>query len=401
MLGKSEPQTNPLKEKVAKHLRTADGLTKQGNYEQAIVEIDNALKLDPKNYYARSFLERVRTQMQRIKDQAVKQLRTEAMDEEKRDAIISEALRTAEFFIDSREYPKALQEIAKVYAIDPTNYFARSYSDRIEVLMEQGGPSESATAYANAVPPPQEATTMPEPVPEAPVGREIGRASLTLYQEMLKEMLFDGKINQDESMELQKVRDLFGITQEQHEEMIKQVKIDAYVEALRIAWRDGNISKNEAQVLQMMRQKYNISMEEHMSAEARILWARNTAATKATILIVEDEVSILLTLAAQLKKHGYEVKTAETVEQALEVIAQSPPSLILSDLLFPEGSLNGLEFYQRVREHTNLQDIPFLLMSGVSDQFVVRAGMRMGVDSFLQKPFDLELLLATIEGRLK
>jgi DNA-binding response OmpR family regulator len=39
-------------------------------------------------------------------------------------------------------------------------------------------------------------------------------------------------------------------------------------------------------------------------------------------------------------------------------------------------------------------------MSGMSDEFVVRAGMRLGVDDFLQKPFDLYILLATIDGKL-
>lgn len=63
--------------------------------------------------------------------------------------------------------------------------------------------------------------------------------------------------------------------------------------------------------------------------------------------------------------------------------------------------MTGLEFYQKVRENPRLKSIPFLLMSGISDEFVVRAGMRLGVDNFIQKPFDLELLLATIEGKLK
>jgi DNA-binding response OmpR family regulator len=150
-----------------------------------------------------------------------------------------------------------------------------------------------------------------------------------------------------------------------------------------------------------MREKYNISMEEHMSAEAKILWAKNTPQTKAAVLLVDDEKTFLLSLAANLKKHGYDVVTAETVEQALEMLDQSAPSLILSDLLLGEGRLTGIEFYQRVRENRKLNNVPFLLMSGISDEFVARAGMRMGVDDFIQKPFNLELLLATIEGKLK
>jgi DNA-binding response OmpR family regulator len=54
-----------------------------------------------------------------------------------------------------------------------------------------------------------------------------------------------------------------------------------------------------------------------------------------------------------------------------------------------------------VRNDPRTATVPFLLMSGISDEFVVRAGMRMGIDGYLTKPFTLELLLATIEGRLK
>jgi DNA-binding response OmpR family regulator len=93
--------------------------------------------------------------------------------------------------------------------------------------------------------------------------------------------------------------------------------------------------------------------------------------------------------------------TVKSVDEALESLQQSIPSIIVADLLFGVGEQTGIEFYQRVRKDPKLEGIPFLLMSGISDEFVVRAGMRMGVDNFIQKPFDLELLLATIEGKLK
>jgi DNA-binding response OmpR family regulator len=142
-------------------------------------------------------------------------------------------------------------------------------------------------------------------------------------------------------------------------------------------------------------------MEEHMSAEAKILWAKSTPNAKSTILLADDEETLLLSLAAKLRQHGYDVMTAISVENALELLQKTIPSIIVSDLLFGEGQLTGLEFYQQVRENKGLNDTPFLLMSGISDEFVVRAGMRLGVDNFLEKPFDLELLLATIEGKLK
>lgn len=222
-----------------------------------------------------------------------------------------------------------------------------------------------------------------------------------MYRELLKEMWFDGKITEPEAAELKKVREIFKISQAEHDELSKQVHIDAYIEALRIAWRDGVVSENEGEVLQVMREKYNITMEEHMSAEAKILWAKNAPQAKVAILLVDDEKTFLLSLAMKLKQYGYEVVTSETAEEALAELDRIEVSLILSDLMFGEGRMNGLEFYQRVRSNRRLNNVPFLLMSGISDEFVVRAGVRMGVDNFIQKPFNLELLLATIEGKLK
>ena len=227
------------------------------------------------------------------------------------------------------------------------------------------------------------------------------RACVAMYRELLKEMWFDGKVSEVEVRELKKVRDLFKITDLEHKELEKQIQIDAYVEALRIAWKDGVISQNENEVLQLMREKFNITMEEHMSAEAKILWAKKTPNAKSTILLTDDEETLLLSLAASLRKHGYDVMTAESVEKSLEVLERSIPSIIVSDLLFGEGQQTGIEFYQQVRNDPRLNSVPFLLMSGISDEFVVRAGMRLGVDNFIQKPFDLELLLATIDGKLK
>jgi len=397
MFGKKDTQTNPIKEQIAQHLRAADYLVKDGKLDHALHEIERALKLDPKNLFARSFYERVRFQIERSQKDAQQSAKSKELSDDQRLQQISLLLKAADQMIQAKNYKLALQQVAKVYQIDPRNYYAQAYSERIDQLMELEKKSIPMPAVPQAA---AQALT-----PSAPASEQLfqkgERASLTMYRELLREMWFDGKITEEEAAELKKVREIFKLSQEEHTELEKQVQIDAYIEALRIAWRDGAISQNESEVLQVMREKYNISMEEHMSAEAKILWAKNTPQTKAAVLLVDDEKTFLLSLAANLKKHGYDVVTAETVEQALEMLDQTAPSLILSDLLLGEGCLTGIEFYQRVRENRKLNNVPFLLMSGISDEFVVRAGMRMGVDDFIQKPFNLELLLATIEGKLK
>jgi CheY-like chemotaxis protein len=222
-----------------------------------------------------------------------------------------------------------------------------------------------------------------------------------MYREILNEMLFDGILTDKEMAELQKVRGLFDITDKQHTRLEQEIRIEAYVDALRIVLHDGVISENEERVLELMRKRYGITMEQHKDAEAKILEARRSPAALGTILVVDDEKTILLTYAAILRRHGYIVLTAETVEDAVKILEKQTPNLILSDVMFPSPNQGGFEFYNQVRNMKRFDNVPFLLMSGVSDEYVVRAGMRLGIDAYLIKPFGNETLLATIEGKLK
>jgi len=402
MPGKDSPKPESIKERVALHLRAADIMVKESHFSDAVVQIEAALQLDPKNYYARSFLDRARVQMAKMETKQAEQSDgrdAKTVKDDQRLEQISMLLRAADQFIAAKRYKLAQQQVEKVFAVDPQNYYAKAYDDRISKLAG-ADVKKPADLPAVQVPAPEAKRPVP-PEPQLDQWKPGERASVTMYRELLREMWFDGKLTEAESRELKKVRDLFKIPDEEHKELEKQIQIDAYVEALRIAWKDGAISQGENEVLLLMREKFNITMEEHMSAEAKILWAKNTPNARSSILLADDEETLLLSLAANLRKHGYDVVTAPSVEKALEMLQKSLPSIIVSDLLFGEGEQTGIEFYQRVREEERLKDIPFLLMSGISDEFVVRAGMRWGVDNFIQKPFDLELLLATIEGKLK
>lgn len=399
MITKNNPSGDSVKELVARHLRAADILVKEGNLAEAIVQIERALEIDPKSYYARSFLDRVRVQQSKAPKPAAPPEPSKPSAADRKIEQISLLLRTVDQLLVAKHYRLARQQVEKVFAIDPQNYYAKTYAEKIATLADKE-PKESARPPVSSSQPEVQKPQPPQPEPEEPQWTPGERASVAMYRELLKEMWFDGKVTEGERKELKKVRDIFKITEEEARELEKQVQVDAYVEALRIAWKDGAITQNENDVLVMMREKFNISMEEHLSAEAKILWAKNAPRAK-SILLADDEPALLLTLAMKLRGHGYEVLTAESVEKALEILQQSTPAIIVADLLFGEEHLTGIEFYQRVRDDTRLQNVPFLLMSGISDEFVVRAGMRLGVDSFIQKPFDLELLLATIEGKLK
>ena len=398
MLGKKAEGPNPiLKEKIAKHLRAADACAREGRYEDAMMELEHVLHIDPKHLYARSFQERIRAMQKRSQQEAAARATAETSDLEHRLEMVAQLLKAADNLIALRQYRQALDQVAKVFALDPTNYYAQAYSERIEILMREGpkGP----------LPPPPTEPPAAEPAAPTPAPEQVAptdeKGRLAMYREMLKEMWFDGVLSEQEKIELKKVRGTFNISDAEHDQVEKEIKVDAYVEGLRIALRDGVLSENEERVLELMRKRFGITMEEHMSAEAKILSAKQHPDARPMILVVDDEKTFLLSLAARLKKHNYEVMTAESVEEALQLMEQTVPALILADVMFPPPGAGGFEFYEKIRKDARTATVPFLLMSGISDEFVVRAGMRMGIDGYLTKPFTLELLLATIEGKLK
>jgi PleD family two-component response regulator len=63
--------------------------------------------------------------------------------------------------------------------------------------------------------------------------------------------------------------------------------------------------------------------------------------------------------------------------------------------------MGGFTFYEKVREIDRLHDIPFIFLSGLTDEVLIRTGKELGVDDYLTKPFSDETLLATIKGKLK
>ncbi|MDX9875173.1 MAG: response regulator [Spongiibacteraceae bacterium] len=122
------------------------------------------------------------------------------------------------------------------------------------------------------------------------------------------------------------------------------------------------------------------------------------SADKAHILLVEDERGISSAFALLLKIEGFRVTVAADGQAALDMLDQSKPDLILTDLRMPV--MDGLELIQRVRAEPQHASIPILLMSGALPESVAPAPFG-GADAFLQMPAGVAELLNVIERLLK
>ncbi len=122
----------------------------------------------------------------------------------------------------------------------------------------------------------------------------------------------------------------------------------------------------------------------------------------ATILIlcVEDEADIRSDIVEELRDAGYETVEAANGREGLEAIEKRKPDLVLCDITMPQ--MTGYQMLTALRDnHPEYADLPFVFLSALADRKDILAGRQMGADDYVTKPVDFEMLLATVESRLR
>jgi two-component system, OmpR family, response regulator MprA len=114
------------------------------------------------------------------------------------------------------------------------------------------------------------------------------------------------------------------------------------------------------------------------------------------ILVVDDDPQIVSFLKRGLAYEGYAVDTAENGDKALAVARQSPPDLIILDIMMP--GLDGIEVTKRLRQGS---DVPVLLLTAKGTIPDRVTGLDAGADDYLVKPFALDELLARVRALLR
>jgi len=103
------------------------------------------------------------------------------------------------------------------------------------------------------------------------------------------------------------------------------------------------------------------------------------------VLIADDESHIVNILKFNLKKAGFDVITAGNGEEALNMISNEMPDLIICDVMMPK--VTGFEVCQKVKNDENLKKIPFILLTAKGQDVDKDAGFKYGADHYLTKPF--------------
>jgi two-component system response regulator RegX3 len=115
-----------------------------------------------------------------------------------------------------------------------------------------------------------------------------------------------------------------------------------------------------------------------------------------TILVVEDEDSISLPLAAALEREGYATRVTGSAPEAIALAAELQPDLILLDVMLSDGS--GLDVCREVRRHSSM---PIIMLTARGDETDRVVGLELGADDYVVKPFSARELIARIRAVLR
>ncbi len=116
------------------------------------------------------------------------------------------------------------------------------------------------------------------------------------------------------------------------------------------------------------------------------------------VMVVDDDPQNVDFLARQLHRRGFKVEVAGSGQKALAMIEESPPDLVLLDVMMP--GMSGIEVLQTVRKSKAAADLPIIMATALDQSGDVVEALRLGANDYVTKPLDLPVVLARLENQL-
>ena len=115
-----------------------------------------------------------------------------------------------------------------------------------------------------------------------------------------------------------------------------------------------------------------------------------------TVLVVDDEKPIVDILVYNLKKVGYNTLEANDGEEAVRLVIEKKPDLVLLDIMLPK--MDGLTVCKKIRHNYN---IPIIMLSAKDEEIDKILGLELGADDYITKPFSVRELIARVKANLR
>ncbi len=300
----------------------------------------------------------------------------------------------------SQQHAKEAVEVEQAKFNQERQKFQQEYATLQESLKQMKSPEAIAQDIETAK---QEASQMYErrltllglTIPENKEDR------LALYADRIRIAWSDGTITMEEAQGLMELQELLDISFDEHATCEANVRLQLYANAVEQAILSGKLQASNAQALDELKIRYEITVEEEARLEPLILSAFQRSATKATILVADDDIDLSNFIKDRLLELGYNAIVENSVTQALEFVQKNPVDLILSDLRYQGEKMDGFTFFKELQKDAKLKKIPFIVMTSMDEGLFMRTGVQLGIDDYLTKPLDLELLTAVVEGKLR
>ena len=119
---------------------------------------------------------------------------------------------------------------------------------------------------------------------------------------------------------------------------------------------------------------------------------------KKQILVVDDEPSWLKSMAIMLRKEGYQVKEAKSAAEALSLLVNFRPDLIVSDLTMPD--MNGFDLLEKIKKQPTISGTPVVFLSAIDDFYAKKVARELGAKACLPKPYDKNDMVAILKQYL-
>jgi DNA-binding response OmpR family regulator len=117
------------------------------------------------------------------------------------------------------------------------------------------------------------------------------------------------------------------------------------------------------------------------------------------ILIVDDEPSVVAPIQFLMQQQGYKVMVAERGEDALDLIYQYKPDLVLLDIMLP--GIDGYEVCEIIRLNPDFRDIKIIFLTAKGREAEIAKGLALGADAYITKPFSNAALVAKVKELLE
>ena len=396
------PNTHPqeeLRKQANEILKGVDQLIKAGKLDLASQEIAQAKSIDPRNSYIYAFEERIAVLRDTEKQKQNSDSARIAREAEARKQLEMQRARVEG---ERKQKEEQAKRAATKAAVQPRVEAAKPQAAPVDAAMsERKKLEENARRSFEEEFSKSEAESRRKSETQAPAAVPAANHPHAIYKRVLLLVWADGVVSKDEEAQLRSLRESLSLSAEDHTRLENEAKLEQFAAAFRLAWTSGLNVKERTSVVTELRAKFHIPADKQPKIEAKILSEIGPNIQQQTVVVVEDDDAILKLIVLTLENSGFVTRGFMTSDDALVALKDSTADLILSDVNLETSSMGGFSFFEKVRQMDHLSFVPFIFLTGMCDEGMVRYGKSMGADDYMTKPFSGDLLLDTVKGKIK